>query len=183
MKRSFILLFFIFIGFSCATKNELSKEFNCDSDSFSNLEKIEDVKKLFSIHFPDSWKTNLYYDNNQSSIFSADTTKQLTETMLIDITHISNQLLFDTSFTEKFKSSLLQEKLVEITSGLLIFKEKNTYYSIAIGKKRTFEYKIYNLFIKLDENNYIHSKIEVYGDSLVDQRICTGINLLEKITY
>jgi len=39
------------------------------------------------------------------------------------------------------------------------------------------------LFIKLDEKNYINSTIEVFGDSLVNQRICKGINLVEKTTY
>ena len=39
-----------------------SLSFNCGVVSFSNLEKIEDVKKLFTVQYPDTWKTNLYYD-------------------------------------------------------------------------------------------------------------------------
>ena len=46
-----------------------------------------------------------------------------------------------------------------------------------------FNYYVFNLFIKLDENNYIHSKIEIYGDALKEERICKGINLLEKTIF
>jgi len=46
-----------------------------------------------------------------------------------------------------------------------------------------FKYYVFNLFIKLDENNYIHSKIEVYGDVMREERICKGINLLEKTIF
>ncbi|MEZ7945845.1 MAG: hypothetical protein QMB73_07270, partial [Flavobacteriaceae bacterium] len=82
IKYSIILL--VVLLSSCATKPAFISEFNCVVESFSNLEKIEDVKKLFTVQYPDTWKTNLYYDKNQSSIFTADTTKQLKETMLLD---------------------------------------------------------------------------------------------------
>lgn len=180
-KYSIILL--IFILNSCDEEPVFISEFNCGVESFSNLEKIEDVKKLFTVQYPDTWKTNLYYDKNQSSIFTADTTKQLKETMLLDITHISNQLKFDANFTKKFNSNLLKQQLEENSSGTLTFKNKEAYYSLATGIKRTFKYQILTLFIKLDEKNYINSTIEVFGDSLVNQRICKGINLVEKITY
>jgi hypothetical protein len=181
IKYSIILL--VVLLSSCATKPAFISEFNCVVESFSNLEKIEDVKKLFTVQYPDTWKTNLYYDKNQSSIFTADTTKQLKETMLLDITHISNQLKFDANFTKKFNSNLLKQQLEENSSGTLTFKDKEAYYSLATGIKRTFKYHILTLFIKLDEKNYINSTIEVFGDSLVNQRICKGINLVEKITY
>ena len=182
MKKIGVIIFIAFVA-SCNSKSVISKELDCKPESYSNLEKIEDVKKLFTVQFPDNWKTNLYYDKNQSSIFTADTTKQLKETMLLDITHISNQLKFDANFTKKFNSNLLKQQLEENSSGTLTFKDKEAYYSLATGIKRTFKYQILTLFIKLDEKNYINSTIEVFGDSLVNQRICKGINLVEKITY
>ena len=94
MKKYSIILLIVILS-SCNEKPVFISEFNCGVESFSNLEKIEDFKKLFTVQYPDTWKTNLYYDKNQSSIFTADTTKQLKETMLLDITHISNQLKFD----------------------------------------------------------------------------------------
>ena len=89
MKKLLIL----FVGASlllcsCSQQSEVSKKFNCKPTNFTNLEKIEDVKNLFSLEIPKKWKTNLYYDDLQSSIYTADTTKQLTETFLLDITNV-----------------------------------------------------------------------------------------------
>ena len=182
MKYKFFFLIIIVLS-SCSKKTQFINEFDCEVVAFQNLERIEDVKKLFSVYYPDSWKTNLYYDKNQSSIYTADTTKQLKETMLLDITHISSELVFDSNFIRKFNSNLKQQELTEINSNKILFRDKPTFYSEAKGVKNKFRYSVLNLFIKLDEKNYIHSTIEVYGDSLRRKRICKGINLLEKTIF
>jgi len=182
MKYKFFFLIIIVLS-SCSKKTQFINEFDCEVVAFQNLERIEDVKKLFSVYYPDSWKTNLYYDKNQSSIYTADTTKQLKETMLLDITHISSELVFDSNFIRKFNSNLKQQQLTVINSNKILFSDKPTFYSEAKGVKNKFRYSVLNLFIKLDEKNYIHSTIEVYGDSLRRKRICKGINLLEKTIF
>ncbi|MDC0870667.1 hypothetical protein OAP87_04835 [Flavobacteriaceae bacterium] len=182
MKYNFFFLIIIVLS-SCSKKTQFINEFDCEVVVFQNLERIEDVKKLFSVYYPDSWKTNLYYDKNQSSIYTADTTKQLKETMLLDITHISSELVFDSNFIRKFNSNLKQQQLTEINSNKILFRDKPTFYSEAKGVKNKFRYSVLNLFIKLDEKNYIHSTVEVYGDSLRRKRICKGINLLEKTIF
>ncbi|MFY0630957.1 MAG: hypothetical protein JXR05_11285 [Flavobacteriaceae bacterium] len=181
--RKIFFTFTVVLLASCTYKSQVSKDLECAPEAYSNLEKIEDVKKLFTVQFPDNWKTNLYYDNKQSSIYTADTTKQLTETFLVDITHVSNKLTFDSEFIQKFKEGLFTQKLVENTSYETNFLEKETYYSMAMGKKNNYSYQILNLFIKINNNNYIHAKAEVYGDSLVNQRLCNALSLIEKTTY
>ena len=178
-----ILLLLVIVFNSCSKKPQFIRVFNCELETFSNLERIEDVKNLFSVYYPDHWKTNFYYDNNQSSIFTADTTKQLKETILLDITHIANKIVFDSNFLKKFESNLSEQQLTEISANKIIFKEKPSFYSEARGMNNNFNYYVFNLFIKLDENNYIHSKIEIYGDALKEERICKGINLLEKTIF
>lgn len=178
-----ILLLFTVIFYSCSKKPSFVEAFDCEVETFSNLERIEDVKHIFSVYYPDHWKTNFYYDNYQSSIFSADTTKQLKETTLIDITHISNKIVFDSIFLKKIKSDLAKLQLTEINTGKLSFKGKPSFYSEATGVNKNFKYCVFNLFIKLDEKNYIHGKIEVYGDKFREKRICKGINLLEKSIF
>ena len=44
------LLLFIIVFNSCSKKSEFIKGFNCDVETFSNLERIEDVKNLFSVY-------------------------------------------------------------------------------------------------------------------------------------
>ena len=126
MKYKFFFLIIIVLS-SCSKKTQFINEFDCEVVAFQNLERIEDVKKLFSVYYPDSWKTNLYYDKNQSSIYTADTTKQLKETMLLDITHISSELVFDSNFIRKFNSNLKQQQLTEINSNKILFRDKPTF--------------------------------------------------------
>lgn len=84
-KINYYFLLTSLLLMSCQDKSEISQEFNCQKVSFNNLEIVEDVKDLFSLEIPKDWKTNLYQDEVQSSVFTADTTKQLTETVLLDI--------------------------------------------------------------------------------------------------
>ena len=180
----FLLSFLSFLLISsCNDKSDLLKSIDCPQNHFFNLETIEDVKKSFSVQFPDHWKTNLYYDENQSSIYAADTTKQLTKSMLLDITSVPKKITFDTLFVKKYKENLRQQNLKEIFAKELNFQNNKAYYSKAIGKKRSFDYHIVNIFVAISQNHYIHGKIEVYGDSLVSQRICEGLHLIEKIKY
>ena len=126
MKCKIFLIIIIALS-SCSEKTQFTNEFNCEVAVFQNLERIEDAKKLFSVYYPDHWKTNFYYDNNQSSIFTADTTKQLKETILLDITHISNKIVFDSKFLKKFESNLSELQLTEISANKIIFKEKPSF--------------------------------------------------------
>ena len=150
MKYKFFFIIIIVLS-SCSKKTQFINEFDCEFEVFRNLERIDDVKKLFSVYYPYSWKTNLYYDKNQSSIYTADTTKQLKETMLLDITHIASELVFDSNFIKKFNSNLKKQQLTEISSNQILFRDKPTFYSEAKGFKNKFKYSLLNLFIKLDE--------------------------------
>ena len=109
--------------FSCQNKSELSKEFNCESTTFKDLETVDDVKNLFSIEIPKNWKTNLYKDEVQSSIFTADTTKQLTETVLLDVTFIQNKLKFDEAFLLQQEQEYLSKNLIKIKANKITLLE------------------------------------------------------------
>jgi len=171
------LLLFI----SCKKQSQISKDFNCKPITYSNLEEIKDVKNLFSVAIPKTWKTNLYYDNLQSSIYTADTTQQLTETLLLDITLINKNINFDTNFKLKQEQENLSKNLIKIKSEETTFIEKPSYYTISKGKKGKYNYQVGHFFIKVNPQNFILAKAEVYGDSLVNQRFCNAFSLIEKI--
>ena len=77
MKISHLaLLLLVLVSYTSCKSNKLSEEFKCSSPSFSNLEEITDFKKNFVMKLPKNWKTNLYYDEMVSSIYTADTTFQ-----------------------------------------------------------------------------------------------------------
>lgn len=182
MKKLLIILLLI-LAAACSSKSQLSKDLECKPEKYSNLEIVEDVDKRFKVQLPDNWKTNLYFDKNQTSIFSADTTKQLTDTYTIDITYVYNELKLDDQFIQRFKKNLIKNQLVESTSYELLFNDAEAYYSRALGKRGRFDYQICNLFVKINSGSYLHAKTEVYGDSLVNERICNALSLIEKIEY
>ncbi|PQB06933.1 hypothetical protein BST83_07030 [Polaribacter filamentus] len=57
-----VLLIASLLLFSCAKQSEISKDFNCLTTAYKNLEKVDDVKNLFSLQLPKNWKINLYQD-------------------------------------------------------------------------------------------------------------------------
>jgi hypothetical protein len=166
---------------SCSQQSKISKRFNCKTTSFKNLEQVIDVKNLFSINIPKTWKTNLYYDDLQSSIYTADTTKQLTESLLLDVTFINKNINFDASFKLKQEQENLSKNLIKTASEETVLLDKPSYFSISKGKKGKFEYQVCHIFIKINKQNFILAKAEVYGDSLVNKRLCNAFALIEQI--
>lgn len=180
-KYIFNLLLASLLFLSCQKKSAIGKDFNCETKSFKNLEIVDDVKNLFSVEIPKDWKTNLYQDEVQSSIFTADTTIQLTETVLLDVTFIQNKINFDDAFILKQEQENLSKGFIKIKSDEFLFLNKPSIYMLFKGKKGKFNYQICNTFIKVNESNFILAKTEVYGDSLVNQRFCEAFSLIENI--
>ncbi|MGB1041821.1 MAG: hypothetical protein ACPGU6_00370 [Tenacibaculum sp.] len=173
----------IVLFISCNTTSELKKEFPCESsNSFSNLKKVDDIRNLFSLSLPANWKINLYYDDGQTSIYTADTTLSLTKTTIIDATLIHAPINFNASFKQKMATDNAKMGLQELqTKNITLFKNKEAYYNYATGKKGKYPYQILNTFIKSNSDNFLHIKTQIYGDSLVNERLCKAINLIDKI--
>ena len=183
MKKITGTIFSIFLIFSCQQQSNISKDFNCEKLSFSSLEEITDMKNLFSVKLPENWKTNLYFDDIQSSIYSADTTKQLTETAILDISFVQKSIVFDDNFKLNLERENLANHLIRTTSKEQKFNKNSSFYSISKGKKGNYNYQVLDFFIKVNDQNFLHTKTQIYGDSLVEERLCSSINLIEKITF
>lgn len=175
-----ILVILLVSVLSSCNSSELSNDFNCNSKSYTNLTNFTDFKKNFTIKLPKKWKTNYYYDNVISSIYTADTTLSLTQSTLIDASFVLNTIALDKNFINKIKNDNLKAGLQEIKSNNIIFLKQPTYYNLSEGKKGKYSYKILNIFSK-NNTGFLHIKTEVYGDSLADERICKAIKLIEKI--
>lgn len=177
--RLLLFLLSIYMLISCSS-NDLSKDFTCTNDSFSNLEELTDYKKNFTTEIPKNWKINYYYDDVVSSIYAADTTLSLTQTTLIDVSFVLSPQEIDDAFIKKIKADNTSMQLEEVTSKNTSLFSKSSYYNIAKGKKGKYNYKVLNVFTKTDLG-FLHVKTEVYGDSLVDERICKAVKLIDKI--
>ncbi|MFK8060909.1 MAG: hypothetical protein AB8B78_12565 [Polaribacter sp.] len=180
-KKLLILICISFLFFSCQKETELQKLFYCKISKIDNLGTVNDVKNLFSVEIPKNWNTNLYQDAIQSSIFSADTTKQLSETLLLDISYIKNEIVFNDSFKLKIEQENLSKNLIQKKSNELIINKKPSYLVLSKGKKSSLLYQKLQVFLKVNPQNFILVKTEIYGDSLVNERICKAIAFIEKI--
>ncbi len=181
MRTSILLLFASLLSFSCINQSEITKEFNCNSSTFKNLEEVEDIKNMFSIQLPKDWKINLYRDEAQTSIFAADTTKQLTKTVLLDVTFINKSINFDDAFLLQQEQENLSKSLIKTKSKKITLLKKPSIYILYKGKKGRFNYQTCHTFIKINEQNFIFAKTEVYGDSIINQRLCNTFSLIENI--
>ncbi|WP_439131059.1 hypothetical protein [Polaribacter sp.] len=180
-KYIFYLSLASLLFFSCNKKSVIHKDFDCKTTTFTNLETVDDVKDLFAIDLPSNWTTNLYTDEIQSSIYTADTAKQLTETVLLDVTYIENKIDFNEAFLRKQEQEHLAKNLIKTKTKAFQFLEKPSLLMQFKGKKSKFKYQVCHVFIKLNSSNFIYAKTEVYGDSLVNQRFCDAFSLIERI--
>jgi len=181
MKKILFAFFIVSVFYSCQDKTEIEKDFSCNSSSFSDLEITSDFKNLFSMELPKNWKTKLYFDDGQSSIFGADTTRQLTKSFLLDVSFVQKSINFDEIFKLNLEREKLSEQLIRIKNKNTKFNDKESYYSLSVGKKGNYPYQILDYFIKINDQNFLHVKTQIYGDAKVNDRLCTAINLIEKI--
>lgn len=180
-RLTFITLLITLSFFSCK-KDVLTSEFNCSSSSIGETKEIRDVLKKFKLNIPVGWKKQLYYDEYKSQIYAADTTKQFTETYILDASWHQGELLFDESFNEKIKTNLSNEKLEVIKSGKGLFKDKETYYNLSKGMYRDYPYNLLQIFVKSDVDEYLLFVTKVYGKDNVDERICESISIINDLT-
>ncbi len=183
MKRIILIIFTIVCG-ACMHTSELTNEFSCsNNEGYSNLSKIEDFKKLFTVKLPKSWKINLYYDEGQTSIYAADTTLNLTQTTLFDASLIHSPDPINNSFKEKIAQDNILMGLENMKSKDFKLHDHPSFYSLAKGRKGKYAYHILNVFSKVNNDGFLHVKVEVYGDSLVNKRFCKSIDLIHQIQF
>ncbi len=183
MKNKFVFIFIIILIVGCKKQSELSKTFNCNTFKLSNLETYSDFKQNFEIAIPTNWKTELYYNEFQSEIFSADTTKQLSESYIIDAAFNYGNLEFNEEFYNKTASILATSNLQKIKDGTIKFKSNPAYWYLVTGTKKGFTYNQFNLIIKLSKETYFTAYSEIYGTNNIDKRICESITILNSIEF
>lgn len=175
------LIFLLILG--CSNQSEIGKKMNCSPTIYKNTKQITDFNKNFILDIPNNWKTELYFDNYQSEIFTADTIKQLSETYILAASFNFGTLNFDKDFHQRKDSVLSINNLKIIDSGNESFQSKPSFWYVSKGTKNNFDYHRFTVMSKLSENTYFSAYAEIYGDSNIDNRICESISLLESIQF
>lgn len=178
----FYLLIALFL-FSCKSEKTIPLSITCKNLSINNTELHKDFSNTFSIEVPKSWKVNLYNDNVQSSIYTADTTKNLTNSILLDVSLVSKKEVLNEVFFLELEQENLRKSLVR--TQFLENKNYNThfYHTTYKGFKRKIPYQKNQIHIKKKNNSFLVATIEIYGDSLVEQRLCKAISIVKTLKF
>jgi hypothetical protein len=84
---------------------------SCDSikrESTSNLETISDLKNKFEIQIDKSWHREFQLDRNKSSIIFSDTTKDLTKTIVFNLSWNPDTVFMNTHLENTMDSIISQ---------------------------------------------------------------------------
>lgn len=183
MSRFFILYILLFVFISCSKPSELRREFSCESVHFKSVTQISDFNENFNIGVPNAWKTKLYYDNFTSEVFAADTIKQFSETYILSASYNLGEVNFNDAFFKRNDSLATSKNLKIIQSKNIQFQSKESYYYLLKGIKNDFTYHQFQLTVKLTDNSFFNSYIDVYGEVAVEDRICEAIAILDEIEF
>lgn len=182
MKFKFgILLLILILTISCDKKTILETTFDCShAISFSRTEEFRDTKNNFKINFPSNWKIDTYYNKNQSTIFAADTLKQLTDTYIIDVSWKQGKLELNPELVEKVHADDSFEVISFKFENIL---EKPSFWHLSKGERKNFEYHILSIYIKTSFDSYMQISTEIYGDENVEKRLCEAMSLIKTIEF
>jgi len=184
MKNTLYLIFIILLFISCSKQTGLSKEFDCASNlKIENAPAVSDFKQNFTLYIPSHWKTELYYNATSSEIFTADTTRQLSETYILDASFNLGEMKFDKEFIAKTDSLAILRSYEIIQHEISTFQSNASYWFVLKGTKNKFPYHQFNLTVKLSNNTYFNSYVEIYGNQNIEGRICEAISILERIKF
>ena len=174
-NKNYIIVIAIVFGllFSCKTTN---------NEPELELKNVFDLKGKFEIELPSNWHKKYNSSEFSSGIISSDTTKELSETTIINV-NWNQDTVYINSHLEKLIDSL------NMTIGLETKTKKSgrindyrTYFNYGTGLDSTTELRINQLLyiLKSDSiNGHILLTASIYGDS-VSQRQSEQIDEIVK---
>lgn len=184
IKLIYILLFTTFL-ISCKEQSSMQKEFDCSSSiDLLNLKRVNDFNKKFSVRVPGNWTKQHYYNNFESKIMVADSTKSLTKSYIFETSLIQGDLIIDKDFTDKKTENLIaQNQFTSIDFKEGKFKKMPCVWFSAKGKKNTFKYLLFQVYVKKNETEYLEFTTKIFGETEITERLCESFHLMNSIQY
>jgi len=175
----------LILAVSSCKKSKFEQEFECTTPmSFSNTKTYSDVLGNFEFEVPKSWKTKLYYDEYQSKLYAADTTRELSESYIIDVTWHQGELVFNEEFEKLVAHQVVNEfELIPVKEGYGDFLDKPAYYNIATGKVNNMSWHYLQIYIQHNVDEYYTLSSKIYGNDLVTERICSSFALFNELVF
>jgi len=169
---------------SCQT-SKFEREFECETpSSYTQTKTFKDVLNHFEIEVPRTWKSELYYDEYQSALYTADTTKQLRETFILDIAWHQGELMLNKDFEVRVAQNASRNlKLIPVKSGFGEYLGHPAYYHIATGKSNDLNWHYLEVYVQHKVDEYYTFTSKIYGNEFVSERICDSFSVFNKISF
>lgn len=184
MKYLIVIFCATLVLVSCQN-SKFEKEFECETPtSYTQTKTYKDVLSHFEIDVPKSWKSELYYDEYQSALRTADTTKSLRETFLLDISWHQGELVLNKEFEVRVAKNASQNlKLIPVKSGFGEYLGHPAYYHIATGKSEDLSWHYLEVYVQHKVDEYYLFTSKIYGNEFVSERICASFSVFNKISF
>ncbi|PCI31555.1 MAG: hypothetical protein COB60_11245 [Flavobacteriaceae bacterium] len=176
--KSYVLLLFILLGVSCQKPSPLEQLLSCESSEKIIFNKTStDFNKNFSIKTSTHWKTNLYYDDFQSSIMTADTTKALNETFIFEAAIYNGALEFTAEFNANLQATIAQNNQSLLQEDFFDWQGYPAYFNLVKGMKNERPFQELSIYINHSPTTYLRVQTQVYGTKNVRDRLCYSLQV------
>ncbi|ANW95682.1 hypothetical protein AXE80_05055 [Wenyingzhuangia fucanilytica] len=157
--------------FSCEQKTEIK-----------NTRVVNDVHHNFKIKVGKNWKTELYFDDYQSRIYSADTTRNYSESFIIDITRFEGNITLSDNFRQHLMSQIKSiPRAYIIKEGFIDFKDSAAYAIYSFQKKE--DIVLYNIQCYLTyPDHYFLLESKINGSQNLEKNTCESIAIFNSLT-
>ncbi len=168
---------------ACKPSSELDSIFSCQSStiSLSSLETITDYQNNFSVEIPKNWKTQFYFNDIQSEIISADTIKDLSDSYIMDFSMVSAPITIDTVLRSRIEKKGLENHLNVVKNKFYTYKGKKGISFLSKKVKQDPSLYLFQSYLKVSDSKYLYTKIEFYGDTNVNTRLCEAISIMNTL--
>ncbi len=155
---------------------------SCKSTQQEQAQKnIKDLHQRFEISIPSDWKKEFFIDSSSTRFYCADTTKDLTDTYIVEIGHYLKNTTLDTLFVKKIEDEVLQkEKGVVLQSKRVRLGDKKGYSIHSKYRRLGFEFQAVQSYFPNTNGSLYILKVEAYGTEKTEARLCEGMALLDK---
>jgi len=179
----FLIAIFITITLvSCSKPTELQQDFNCESVSLGKSTVMQDFQKKFEVDVPNTWSKKMFYNEYQTSLMVADSLIPLKESFILDISLNNGNLKIDDNIKNSVIRNIISKEHLRINKfNIGKFHNKPSVWLLAEGTRNGMNYHLFKLLSKRDDKTYYQIETQIYGDSLVNQRVCKAISLIETL--
>ena len=181
--KQIIMIFLVLSLQSCFHPTEIQKDFGCtDKISINDAIMMQDFQKKFELMVPKKWATKLFYNEYQTSLMTADSLQPLTKSFILDVSLNNGELKVDENIKNTVIRNIISKEHLRIKKFKVgKFQNKPSVWLLAEGTRNNMPFHLFKVLSKKDATTYYQIEAQIYGDSLVNKRVCKVISMLETL--